>query len=259
VPTPRPSIAELRAVAQPPGLLGRRSAEHWAGRLYMRRISLHATRLLVGTRVTPNTLTVLMIVAGVLAAAVLAVPGVLTAIIAALLIQLYLLLDCVDGEVARWKRVSSAAGVYLDRLGHHVSEAAIVLGLGVRAGGGPTAGLSWWLVLGAVGALLVVLGKLESDLVVVARAGAGLPHEAEGDPRSSIGSVRRLRRLFDLLPIHRLVGAIELTLLAVAAAVLDAFLGDLVATRVLLGAVGLTALAVAVGHPITIVSSQRLK
>jgi phosphatidylglycerophosphate synthase len=259
VPTPRPSIAELRAVAQPPGLLGRRSAEHWAGRLYMRRISLHATRLLVGTPVTPNTLTVLMIVAGVLAAVVLAVPGVLTAIVAALLIQLYLLLDCVDGEVARWKRVSSAAGVYLDRLGHHVSEAAIVLGLGVRAGGGPAAGLSWWLVLGAVGALLVVLGKLESDLVVVARAGAGLPHEAEGDPRSSIGSVRRLRRLFDLLPIHRLVGAIELTLLAVAAAVLDAVLGDLVATRVLLGAVGLTALAVAVGHPITIVSSQRLK
>jgi phosphatidylglycerophosphate synthase len=259
VPTPRPSIAELRAVAQPPGLLGRRSAEHWAGRLYMRRISLYATRWLVGTRVTPNTLTVLMIVAGVLAAAVLAVPGVVTAIVAALLIQLYLLLDCVDGEVARWKRVSSAAGVYLDRLGHHVSEAAIVLGLGVRAGGGPTAGLSWWLVLGAVGALLVVLGKLESDLVVVARAGAGLPHEAEGDPRSSIGSVRRLRRLFDLLPVHRLVGAIELTLLAVAAAVLDALLGELVATRVLLAAVGLTGLAVAVGHPITIVSSQRLK
>jgi phosphatidylglycerophosphate synthase len=259
VASSRPSIPELRAIAQPPGLIARRSAEHWAGRLYMRRISLHATRWLVGTPATPNALTLLMIVAGVLAGVVLAFPGLLTAIAAALLVQVYLLLDCVDGEVARWRRVSSAAGVYLDRLGHHVCEAAIVVGLGFRAAGGPSTEASWWLVLGGVAALLVVLGKLESDLVVVARASAGLPHVAEGDPRSSIGSVRTLRRLFDLVPVHRLVGAIELTLAAVVAAVLDLVLGDLVASRVLLAAVGLTALAVAVGHPITIVSSQRLK
>jgi phosphatidylglycerophosphate synthase len=259
MPTSKPSIDDLRAVVQPPGLIERRSAEHWAGRLYMRRISLHATRWLVGTRFTPNALTVLMIVTGLVAAFVLMLPGVLAAVGAALLIQLYLLLDCVDGEVARWRRVSSAAGVYLDRLGHHVVEAAIVCGLGVRAAGGPAQEPGWWLVIGLVSALFVMLGKLESDLVAVARATHGLPGSEGGDPSSSIGSVRRMRRVFAIVPLHRLVGAIELTLLAVVAAVIDAVIGDLLATRVLLAGVGFTAVAVAIGHPITIVSSQRLK
>ena len=33
-----------------------RNGEHWAGRLYMRRISLRTTRHLVRTRVTPDAL-----------------------------------------------------------------------------------------------------------------------------------------------------------------------------------------------------------
>src|SRR5690349_19598792 len=95
-----PTAAELRAVCHPAGLLDRRSGEHWAGRLYMRRISLQLTRHLVGTRITPNQLTYLMIVAGVGAGAVLVLPGLAGPLLAAILIQVYLLLDCVDGEVA---------------------------------------------------------------------------------------------------------------------------------------------------------------
>lgn len=257
----RPSIAELRAVCQPGSLLERRSGEHWAGRLYMRRLSLHVTRWLVGTRATPNALTLLMIVVGLVAAVAIAVPGIVTALVAVVLIQGYLLLDCVDGEVARWKRVSSAAGVYLDRLGHHVVEAAVVVGLGVRAAGGPSTAPSWWVVLGAVAALLVVLGKLETDLVTVARVGAGLPsgQGEEADHRSRVTSVRRLRRVFDLLPVHRVIGAIELSLLVLAVAVVDAVLATVVGTQALLVVVAATALLVAVGHPVTIVSSDRLR
>ena len=54
---PAPSVAELRRVAQPEGVLGRRSGEHWAGRLYMRHVSIYATRVLVALRVAPNTVT----------------------------------------------------------------------------------------------------------------------------------------------------------------------------------------------------------
>lgn len=259
--TSRPSIAELRAVAQA-GVIERRSAEHWAGRLYMRAISAHVTRQLVTTRITPNTLTVGMIIVGLVAAVFVGLPSLWTAVVAAVLVQVYLLLDCVDGEVARWKRITSAAGVYLDRLGHHVVEGAIVLALGVRAASGPSTTPSWWVVLGAVTALLVILGKLESDLVVVARAGAGLPMGAQAtqaDPRSSVGSVRSLRRVFDFVPIHRLVGAIELSLLLVVAAVVDALRGDLLATQVLLVATAAVALLVALGHPVTILTSRKLK
>jgi prepilin signal peptidase PulO-like enzyme (type II secretory pathway) len=256
--TSRPSIAELRAVTQA-GIVERRSAEHWAGRLYMRRLSPYVTRVLVGTKVTPDALTLLMIVVGLVAAALVAVPTLVTAIVAAVAIQAYLLLDCVDGEVARWTRRTSAAGVYLDRLGHHVVEAAIVLALGFRAAGGVATEPSWWMVVGGVAALLVVLGKLESDLVTVARAGAGLPTQVETDPESRVGSVRSLRRALRFLPLHRLVGAVELSLLLGVAAVVDQVRGDLVATQILLVGTGAVALIVAVGHPLTILTSERLR
>lgn len=266
--TSRPSLAEVRAVTQA-GVLERRSAEHWAGRLYMRGLSGHVTRWVVSTRaldrVTPDQLTVLMIIVGLGAAALVALwPALWVAVVAAVGIQLYLLLDCVDGEVARWRRTTSSRGVYLDRLGHHVVEGALVVALGFRAAGGllergVAAGASWWMVLGALAAVLVIVGKLESDLVVVARASAGLPQDPEADPTSSVDSVRRLRRVFAVLPLHRLIGAVELSLLLVAAGVIDLLRGDLLATQVLLAATAGVALLVAVGHPVTILTSRRLR
>ncbi|MFP4634623.1 MAG: CDP-alcohol phosphatidyltransferase family protein, partial [Nitriliruptoraceae bacterium] len=96
-------------------------------------------------------------------------------------------------------------------------------------------------------------------VVVVARSTAGLAPAPEADATSSVGSVRRLRRVFALLPLHRLIGAVELSLLLIVAAVVDAVRGDVLATQVLLAAVGAVALLVAVGHPITILTSRRLR
>ncbi|HSD76276.1 MAG TPA: hypothetical protein VLA98_02680, partial [Solirubrobacteraceae bacterium] len=73
--SPRPSIAELRAVTQPESTLRRASAEHWAGPLYMRRISPYATRVLLRAGLSANGVTWLMIPSGVLAAACLTLPG----------------------------------------------------------------------------------------------------------------------------------------------------------------------------------------
>ncbi|NEE56992.1 CDP-alcohol phosphatidyltransferase family protein, partial [Streptomyces sp. SID8455] len=73
---PRPSVAELRPVVHPPGVKDRRSGEHWAGRMYMREVSLRVDRYLVNTRVTPNQVTYVMTLAGALAAPALLVPGI---------------------------------------------------------------------------------------------------------------------------------------------------------------------------------------
>ena len=70
-----PSIAELRAATQPASIFARDSGEHWAGKLYIRRASPYLTRLLLRTPITPNGVTWLMILAGLAAAAVLALPG----------------------------------------------------------------------------------------------------------------------------------------------------------------------------------------
>jgi hypothetical protein len=72
---PRPSIAELRSVCQPPATLNRVSAEHWAGRLYMRRISIYVTRVLLRLGVSADTVTSIMVVVGVLGGLALLLPG----------------------------------------------------------------------------------------------------------------------------------------------------------------------------------------
>jgi phosphatidylglycerophosphate synthase len=256
-----PSIAELRPVAQPEAHLRRLGEEHWAGRLYMRRLSLHVTRLLIATPLSANAVTALMIPVGLLAGFVLSLPGLAAAVGAALLAQLWLLLDCCDGEVARWRRTFSPKGPYLDAIGHYTVEAAIPIGLGIRADGG-WGSIGGWTSLGLVVAVLVLLLKAETTLVTVTRARAGLPlGESIWGTQEERPEERRptLRRGARLLPGVRPFYAVEATLLALAAAVVDAVAGDLTGSRVLLvGLVCAGAVAV-VGHLASILSSDRLK
>jgi phosphatidylglycerophosphate synthase len=255
-----PSIAELRAATQPESLFARNSGEHWAGRLYVRRFSPYLTRRLVPTRVTPNAVTWAMIAAGILAAAVLTLPGVLPAVAAALLIQGQILLDCVDGELARWRRQFSPAGVYLDRLAHFATETALPIALGIRADGGWDE-LGGYTTLGLLAAVLALLVRMEIVLVHVARAEAGKPPfedtAAASAPR--VSGLRRLRRALGFFPFFRAFVAIEATLLALAAALLDLALGDLEATRALVIALVPVAAITALGRLFAILSSDRLR
>jgi phosphatidylglycerophosphate synthase len=248
----RPSIAELRAATQPASIFERDSGEHWAGRLYIRRLSPYLTRLLVGTRITPNGVTWLMIAAGLAAAALLSVPGVVTAAAAVLLIQLQILLDCSDGELARWRGESSVAGVYLDRIGHWVTEAGLPIALGVRADEA---------TLGLIVAVLVLLVKGESALVTVARAETGRPAAADtravAAPR--VSGLRRVRRALGFVPFFRAFVAMEFTLLALAAAVVDAAAGDEAGSRALVVALVAVAAVTAAGHLAAILTSDRLR
>ena len=261
VTSPRiPSVSELRAAVHPPGLLDRNSGEHWAGRLYMRRISPHLTRLLIPTRVTPNAVTWSMIAAGLLAALALSVPGLWTAVAAFALIQLQLLLDCSDGELARWRRTSSPVGIYLDRVGHYVTEAALPIALGVRADGGWDS-IGGWTSLGLVVSVLVLLKMSQAALVHVSRAEAGKPllvdSAAVAAPRAS--GLRKLRRALGFVPFFRAFVAMEATILALFAAVVDAVVGDLAGTRALLAVLVPLAAVIVVGRLAAILMSDRLR
>ena len=77
----------LRQVTQPPAIRGRRSAEHWTGDLYMRRISPYLTRLLIRAGLTANAVTCLMIVTGAASGFALLIPGLWGAVLAVLLTQ----------------------------------------------------------------------------------------------------------------------------------------------------------------------------
>ena len=260
VRTSTPSVAELRAATQPPSLFERNSGEHWAGKLYMRRVSPYATRAFLRARMTPNAVTWLMIVAGVAAAGMLTLPGVLPAVGAVLVIQLQLLLDCSDGEMARWLDRRSPVGVYLDRLGHYLTETALPIALGIRADGGWDS-IGQWTTLGLLVAVLQLLVKAETALVHVARMEAGLPlvedSRSVAAPRG--GLLRSARSLLGHLPFYRAFVAMEFTLLALVAAVIDSARGDLDGTRALVLALVAVGVLTAVGHLAAILASKRLR
>ena len=252
---PKVQLEELRNVIHPPGKLDSR-AEHWAGRLYMRALSLRVTRLILGTRVSPNQITVVMVFAGVLSGVALLLPGLGGAVLSVLFMQLYLLLDCVDGEVARWRKQFSPLGVYLDRLGAYLADAAVMVGMGLRAS---ELGLDRYLVLGMAAAIGVLLLKSSSDLVHVARSDSGLQKATDQSvvPRST--GLARVRRLASSVQLHRLCNGIEATLLLLVTAIVDVALGDLTATKIATIAVTAIVWLLVPAHIVSIVSSSRLK
>ncbi|MEW1724614.1 CDP-alcohol phosphatidyltransferase family protein [Streptomyces sp. NPDC093109] len=258
---PRPSVAELRPVVHPVGVKDRRSGEHWAGRLYMREISLRVDRYLVNTRVTPNQLTYVMTVAGALAAPALLVPGITGPLLAVVAVQLYLLLDCVDGEIARWKKQYSMTGVYLDRVAAYLCDAAVLVGFGLRGADlWGTGRIDWlWAFLGTLAALGAILVKAETDLVGVARHQQGLApvKESASEPRSS--GMALARRAAGALKFHRLILGIEASLLILLLAIVDSVRGDLYFTRLGIAVLAGIALLQTLLHLVSILASSRLK
>lgn len=261
----RPTLAQLREVCQPPAIRGRRTAEHWIGDLYQRRISLHVTRVLLRLGLSANQVTMLMILSGWGGAAVLLVPGIAGGVLCAVLVQLQMQWDASDGEVARWRGTSGPYGIFLDKVGHYTTEAFLPILLGVRAAGGLHVVADGrhlgWTTLGALLAVGIVLNKALNDMVHVARAHSGrerAPDDAAtAAPRP--GLVAKLRRVARFVPFHRLYHSIELSLIILAAALVDLAVGDLAATHVLLLVLVPASLLAVVGHFLAIVTSSRLR
>ncbi len=257
------SIAELRAVSQPPEVRQRANAEHWTASLYLRDLSPYLTWALLKTSISANRVTGLMILVGWATAASLLIPGIGGAALALVMGQLQMLVDCSDGEVARWRGTSSPAGVFLDKVGHYTTEALIPIVLGIRAAGWPLEfpGDFAWTTAGFALALLIVLNKALNDMVHVARANAGLVKlsDRKGEAEPSQALVARLRRAAKFVPFHRLYHSVELTMLAFVAAVVGLFLPPLLAERILvLALLPLAALAL-VGHFVAIMASKRVR
>jgi phosphatidylglycerophosphate synthase len=252
----RPTLDELRAITQPPSTMSRRNAEHWLARLFLRKVSLRVTALLIRTPVSANALTGWMIVVGLAGAAVIGlVPGLWGAVLGFLLIQAYFLLDLCDGEVARWRRTTSITGVYLDRVGHYLVEAAVLAALGFRAGGQEFGG---WSTLGVAAGLWAILIKAETDLVDVARVRSGAPAAAEESVELRSRSLGAMRRAAQVLKIHQITGALEVSFVLLAAAAVDYYAGDLLGARIMMVLMAVVAGVQVVLHLVSILLSRRL-
>jgi O-antigen/teichoic acid export membrane protein len=102
----------------------------WMARRITRPAALRITRLVAPWGVTANAATLAAWGCGVTAAAALAGGTIGAWLLAAVLLQLWYLLDHVDGQLARLRGTASLDGTQLDYLMHHTVNLLVPLGIG---------------------------------------------------------------------------------------------------------------------------------
>jgi len=140
-------------------------------RILMPRLSVHVTRWVVAhTRLAPNQITLVSFLVGLGAAAAFAATDPLVVVAGLLAYHLHVLLDYVDGEVARCRNATSVRGAYLDLVADRITFPLLLFcaGLGVyRQLGAPA-----YLIVGFVASFGLLLDKEACDCWYHANAGA---------------------------------------------------------------------------------------
>lgn len=152
------SLAELETRCQKPG---HRFHGNWMARRLARPAALHVTRLVLPLGIGAHCLTLVATLVGLTAAVAFAYGNRAGLIGGAGLLQLWYLLDHVDGQVARYRGTASLSGVYLDYLMHYVVHAACPFGLGW--GLFVQTGEPLWMLAGFLGSTGATLQGLAAD------------------------------------------------------------------------------------------------
>ena len=145
------SWKDLREVCQRPV----RSGNDVAGLLFGDHASLVITKVFVDLNISPNYASIGFLVCGLVGAG-LQVTQAAWALIGAVALVMYYVLDCVDGEVARWQKVVNVHWGYYDYLFHMLIKplAFFGIGLGTYFQSGST-----WLLCAAFAAAIATLWR----------------------------------------------------------------------------------------------------
>lgn len=140
-------------------------------RYFNRKVSAALTRLFLRVGLSPNAITVVATLIGLLAAACFAVGSYGAGVLGALLFQLSAVVDCCDGEVARLTFRESSLGERLDILTDNLVHIAIFAGITWGVFLGHRAGMAEW---GGLNALAVPVPWLPLALGGAAILGNGI-------------------------------------------------------------------------------------
>jgi len=83
--------------------------------------------------ITPNRLTVLSFFLSILSAALIGCGGYSLLIAAGIILQISYIIDCMDGQLARYRNVTSNVGSFLDKWSDFIKFPLIILALSVEA------------------------------------------------------------------------------------------------------------------------------
>jgi len=120
-------VSEIRKIIAKPQV---NFQSPWYARKVTRKISVYVTWLFLHTNISANQVTLLQNLTGFLGFLLLCCPGRFAALLGMLLIQLGYVLDCVDGEIARYRKTPSVNGIFMDIFNHVTIIPLIPAGLG---------------------------------------------------------------------------------------------------------------------------------
>jgi len=99
----------------------------------IRKISFYPTWLFLKIGISANQATFISIIVGVIGCSFLAFGNYGTRIMGALLVNFWIVLDCVDGNIARYEETFSNYGEFIDALGGYLLNAILFLSTGIAA------------------------------------------------------------------------------------------------------------------------------
>jgi hypothetical protein len=113
--------------------LANRANDGFFSVFFLRRVSKLLTWAAVKIGATPNQVTIASFAIGLFAAFLFTQGDTWSLIGGAILLQVSIIVDCVDGEIARYTRKFSELGAWLDAITDRVKEYAVFLGLAYGA------------------------------------------------------------------------------------------------------------------------------
>jgi len=201
---------------------GRTTSDSYLATMIDRPLSRPLTRLFLRTALSPFHVTLLSVVVGLLGAAGLATVSYWGRLAGVLLLVASVVLDCVDGDLARARLAQSAEGARLDVVGDYAVHLAVFLALatGLWRGGLPPSGL--WTVLALMGGVVAAMTVVHVLFIRPALRHGGDLHwtgdadSLRGRPGASIAEKLASRDYTYLLLVLAALGHLEWFLYAAA-------------------------------------------
>ncbi|HRY30195.1 MAG TPA: CDP-alcohol phosphatidyltransferase family protein [Elusimicrobiota bacterium] len=179
-----PFVIHLAITAESPVYYDKRLSEDVTDRLINRPAAAMLVTRLIPTAITPNQITAVSFLLGIAAALFIATGGGAASAVGALLLELSIVVDCVDGQLARAKGLTSEWGDIFD----HTSDDATLLLICAAAGWAlrhtvPAAGLVLLCLLAFSAVLHLTIAQYFYSAEYASLVGQGAPEKIRTDRR----------------------------------------------------------------------------
>ena len=121
------SIKTLREICQAP----RREVDNWRIKHIARKPSIYITWVLLHTPITATGATFLFLLTGLIASAIFIFGTRYAFLTGSILLQLWYIMDMVDGEIARYKKQTSQTGIYFECIVHYIVHFFVFISIGL--------------------------------------------------------------------------------------------------------------------------------